>query len=1342
MPKPDIFNESSESFRNYKERLDAYIVANDVTDAKTSSLLLSSIGPKTYQTLRSLCAPDLPSSKPYNELCDLLIQHFSPVPLEIMERYKFHKRDQHPSENISQYIANIKSLSEHCNFNDNLLTALRDRFVCGLRDQTIQKRLLQEKSLTFETATNLALAMETATKDAAEIHGNVGTENVHVIKKAAHQYPKQKYNNPQTRNNLPKLSPCLSCGKSNHKRADCFFKDATCNSCGKVGHIKSACRSKDSNKKGFQQRKTGPNKLHSMEQDEFGLEFFNISDGTSKFTTTVFIDENEVKMEIDTGSALSIITKSDFIQKFKCLPKLQETGIKLKTYTGEIIVPLGFINVNVATSPAGKTEKLRLFILDKGSNPILGREWITSLKLDWQEIKQLSTAKPSRDQFLSEFPELFSPGIGVVKGIKASLKLKDNSSPKFFKARPAPYALKPKIEKELKNLEEQGILTKVKSSQWATPIVPVVKKSGDIRICGDFKVTLNPALEAEQYSLPRMEDMMANLGNGEKFSKIDLRQAYHQLQLDESSKQLTVINTHKGLYAYTRLVFGITSAPAIWQRTMDQILQDLPAQWNQDDIIVTGKDDTEHMKNLRAVLQRLQDHGLRANIDKCSFFQKEVVFCGIKISSEGLHKTDDKIQAVLNAPIPEDKSQLRSFLGMVNYYHKWLNNVAQIAKPLYDLLQNNVHFKWTDQCTTAFQAIKKMIASDEVLIKYDPDLPITLSSDASPYGIGTVLSHITDNGDERPIAYASRTLSKAEQKYSQLDKEALAIIWSVRKFYNYLCGRKFTLITDHKPLQYIFDPKKGIPVMSLARQQRYAIFLSGFNYTIQYRNSKANANADSLSRLPIKQSEIPQDEEETDILYTEILSSLPISTHTVAKESRSDPIISKVMHYVKTDNWPNNITPELKPFASKQHELSVQQDCLLWGYRVIPPTKLRRAILSTLHTGHLGVVKMKSLARNYFWWQSLDKNIEAITKECEGCANSQPDPTPAPLHPWHWPSQPWSRLHIDYAGPFMDHMFLVVVDAHTKWLEVVPTLNATSTTTINILSSLFARFGLCQQLVSDNGPQFTSDEFRSFTKSNGIKHTFSAPYHPATNGLAERAVKTFKNAMKAAKNDKGNLYTKLARFLFAYRNAPHCTTNESPAFLMFGRTLRSHLDILRPNVESTVVNKQQSQVNSSSQASLRLFKVGDPVLVRDYRQGQQWKRGTIYATTGPLMYQVEISPNVIWRRHANQIVHTNTQPKTLSNQMAEPDLQVPVKHPSIPIPECSPSAPVVPISTDSTNSGLLGNSPRPLVELQRSPPKQSQSDSLAPPANQVHSPTPKTYTTRSGRVVKKPTKYS
>ena len=477
-----------------------------------------------------------------------------------------------------------------------------------------------------------------------------------------------------------------------------------------------------------------------------------------------------------------------------------------------------------------------------------------------------------------------------------------------------------------------------------------------------------------------MDDIFAKRAGGQSFTKIDVKQAYHQMEVDEDSQEYLTINIHQGLYRYNRLVFGITSAPAIWQRSIDQVLDGVGGtSCILDDIIITGKNDQEHLDHLEEVLKRLQEHGLRINREKCDFFQKKVTYCGHEVDRDGLHKTQEKIDAVVNAPRPENVQQVRSFLGLVNYYHKFLPNLATTLNPLNQLLEQGKQWNWTTECEEAFIKVKELIASDMVLTHYDPGRPLRLACDASPVGIGAVLSHIMDDGSERPIAFASRTLSKTEKNYSQIDKEALALVWGVKKFHLYLFGRHFTLVTDHDPLTSIFHPKKGIPAMTVARLQRYALFLAGFNYSIEYKNTTQHGNADGLSRLPVtRDSETTVDPVE--IFQMSQIDILPISVDMIRQATQRDPDLSHVLEHTK-QGWSTKCEEELEPYYRRKDELTVQDSCLMWGTCVLIPSKYRIQALNELHSGHLGVVKMKALARNYLWWLGMDKEIEQMTNE-------------------------------------------------------------------------------------------------------------------------------------------------------------------------------------------------------------------------------------------------------------------------------------------------------------------------------------------------------------------------
>ena len=396
--------------------------------------------------------------------------------------------------------------------------------------------------------------------------------------------------------------------------------------------------------------------------------------------------------------------------------------------------------------------------------------------------------------------------------------------------------MKPYFEKELARLQEEGIISPIEYSPWASGVAK--RDTKDVRLCGDYKVTINPVIREDKFPLPRVEDIFVNMAGGKRFSKIDLKNAYLQMEVEETSKQYLTINTHKGLFRYNRLPFGIKTAPSIWQRAMEQTLQGIPnVEVMLDDIIVTGKSDAAHLENLEAVLKRLAEKNLRINVQKCRFFMERIEYCGHEIDKDGLHKTNAKIEAVQNAPRPQDVSSVRGFLGLVNYYHRFLPNLSSVLHPLNQLLEKDHTWEWSRECEDAFKEAKRLVTSEQVLAHYDPDLPVRVACDASPYGLGAVLSHVMTDGSEKPVAFASRTLNRAERNYSQIDKEALALVWGIRKFNHYLYGRRFTLVTDHQPLTAIFHPEKGIPAMAAARMQRYALQLAAHDYKIKYRTS-------------------------------------------------------------------------------------------------------------------------------------------------------------------------------------------------------------------------------------------------------------------------------------------------------------------------------------------------------------------------------------------------------------------------------------------------------------------------------------------------------------------------
>ena len=524
-------------------------------------------------------------------------------------------------------------------------------------------------------------------------------------------------------------------------------------------------------------------------------------------------------------------------------------------------------------------------------------------------------------------------------------------------------------------------------------------------------------------------------------------------------------------------------------------------------LLITGQSDEEHLKTLDTVLARLHEAGVRLKLEKCAFMLSVVEYLGHRISADGLHPTLEKIKAIRNAPTPTNVSQLKSFLGILTYYCKFLPNMSTVLAPLYKLLQKNVPWTWGTEQQIAFDSAKSALTSDRLLVHYDPDKELILACDASPYGVGAVLSHRLPDGSDQPISFASRSLASAERKYSQLDKEALAIVFGIKRFHQYLFGRSFTILSDHKPLQHLFAETKGIPVLASARIQRWALILSAYNYSIEYKPGSTHSNADGLSRLPLPDTptEVPVPTET--ILVMDMLNSLPVTAQHIKKWTDRDVILTK-LHRFLIDGSPLPDDPEFRPYKQRHTELSIHDGCILWGTRVIVPPPGRSKTLEQLHVGHPGASRMKNLARCFVWWPGIDLEVDETVKNCDSCQRSRNSPAVAPLQPWEWPKRAWAHIHIDFVGPLLGYMFLVTVDAHSKWMDVKAMKSATSSSTIEHLRSLFATHGLPELLVSDNGTVFTSSEFKRFLQQNGIRHSTCAPYHPSTNGLAEHAVQT------------------------------------------------------------------------------------------------------------------------------------------------------------------------------------------------------------------------------------------
>jgi len=477
-----------------------------------------------------------------------------------------------------------------------------------------------------------------------------------------------------------------------------------------------------------------------------------------------------------------------------------------------MFTPDGKVNVVV------EHEKFRLneemFIVPDEYEPLLGRTWIRHLKINLQEIDESNENQSNQsytkeiqvnsiDSIIKQFPEVFTQKIGCIPNYEVSLQLRKNEKPIYFREREVPYALRESVEKELEELESTGIITKVNTSDWGSPLVVIPKPDGKVRLCVDYKISVNKKLISANYPIRKIDKILNTLKGSRYFCRLDLYKAYLHVRVTPTSSIIQTITTHRGTFKMNRLSFGIKTAPSEFNRIIDQILSGLSKTMSYfDDIIIHGSSQEECKRNLIRCLKRLQENDLHLNINKCLFFQTQIEYLGYVVSYNKIEKTPDKVSTILKIPRPKNIDDIRRFLCLVTYYARFITKISSITHPIRQLLQKNKKFYWPGNCEDAFIKLKEIISSEQVLMSYDQNLPIRVTCDASPTGLAGALAHVI-NDVEHPIAFVSRALIPAEENYTQLDREALVIVFTIGHFFNYLYGRKFELVTDNKPLSRI-----------------------------------------------------------------------------------------------------------------------------------------------------------------------------------------------------------------------------------------------------------------------------------------------------------------------------------------------------------------------------------------------------------------------------------------------------------------------------------------------------------------------------------------------------------
>ena len=1230
---------------------------------------------------------------------------------------------------MDEFVARLRVLAAKCKFADVGETHVRliEQIIVGTKHVAVQEKLLEkgDSLSSLDAALDIARTYEATKSHVAQLQ-STSSSTVHGVQKQ--------------QSSASASTNCTRCGLDHSTTATCPAKGATCLNCGKPNHWAQVCKAKrgargrapaksqrarqreSSKPRAKPRQRSHQSRVDELTDDLECLVFQSVdehgetTDDRSQAFVTLQLDiirrhrSTALKAKIDTGAQANVLPLRVYRRMFpdqltaEGLPRkdqLKPSTTKLVSYGGTQLRQYGVCTLKCTFDDM--TLSTDFFVTDADGPTIIGLpslEKFGIITVNCEIATEASEPPPDSSlpkingtaDLLRLYPECFR-GVGKFEGTY-HITTDPDVPPVIHAPRRVPISMKADIKAELDAMEEQGIITRVREGEptrWVNSLVYRRKPNGQIRICLDPK-DLNKAILRDHHTTPTLDEILPTFKDAKFFSIVDAKSGYWNVELDEPSSYLTTFNSPFGRYRFRRMPFGLKMSQDVFQSKIDQLLEGCNGTTGiADDMVVYGRTEEEHDRNLHGLMQRCAEKGLNLNPEKSRIKESEIKFFGVICSNGGVGPNPTKVAALQKMAPPTNHQQLQSFLGLATYMSTFIPNLSTRTAPLRELTTRNTIFRWTREHQQAFDDIRSAISEETTLTYFDPTKPITLQVDASQSGIGAALLQ-----GGKPVSFASKSLTDTESRYANIEREMLAVVYGCERFHTFLFGQQFVVESDHKPLSSIYlKHLHNAP----PRLRRMLLRLQPYSLTIEYKPGKDVAIADALSRLSADESHgIPDMEVQIHDLKSQFGAGLLDRLRHETSQDNELNMLREVIY----QGWPeerSQVPTATAAYWNYRDELAIEDGLLIKGERIIIPHALRIEILNQLHAAHQGAENMKLRARSAVFWPGMNKDIDTLASQCPQCQETQPKQKREPLTPSDVPPCAWHTVGVDLFS-LNSADYIVIADYYSKYPFSYKLHSTESNAVIRILKTLFAEQGSPAVVRSDNGPQFTSHQFKQFAHEYDFKHVTSSPHHPQSNGFIESQVKIVKHAL--AKAAKSGLDAGLA--LLCVRSTPVDNKSKSPAELLFGRQLQDNLPrrFVRKADESDYFEhlreRQQRQKSYFDVGTKSLPPVvpGQEVMVR-HPVKSTWEPATVKSVSHPHSAVVETSSGSAVRRNT-----VDLRPR--------PPKQVRFK-PSDSVPDAMPAAAA---DSDADTSG----------------PSESPNTSPSPPEE--------VYTTKSGREVHRP----